>query len=74
MSSVFAELGKTDWPLVPLSGICRDPDDDIFVLCAVSGKAQYLVTGDAGLLAVFRYGDVAIVRSVEFLRLVRKGG
>ena len=30
---------------------CRDPDDRVFLACAIAGQAQYLVTGDGDRLA-----------------------
>ncbi len=38
-----------------LSGICRDPDDDSLLLCAIETKAAYLVTGDKDLLVLKKY-------------------
>ncbi len=29
-----------------LSGACRDPKDDMFLACAVEGKAHYIVSSD----------------------------
>ncbi|MCB8979791.1 MAG: putative toxin-antitoxin system toxin component, PIN family [Ardenticatenaceae bacterium] len=29
-----------------ISGVCRDPNDDKFLACAVAGKAHYLVSSD----------------------------
>ena|SRR5688572_4665638 len=45
----------------------RDPDDDKFLECAVSGGARYLVTGDADLRALGSYGKVRILSVREFL-------
>lgn len=50
-----------------LSGICRDPQDDKFLSCAVEGEAHYLITGDRDLLDIRRYRDVAIVNPGQFL-------
>jgi len=44
-----------------------DPDDDIFVLCAVEAGAEYLVTGDKHLLDLGSYQSVKIVTVTEFL-------
>jgi putative PIN family toxin of toxin-antitoxin system len=42
--------------LLPLLGavpvFCRDPKDDIFVACALGGRADYLVTTDRDLLVL----------------------
>ena len=35
--------------------ICRDPDDDKFINCAVDSKALYIVSGDKDLLVLEQY-------------------
>ena len=46
--------------------ICRDPDDDKFIECAVCAKAFYIVSGDKDLLVLERYGDVEIITAKDF--------
>lgn len=46
---------------------CRDPDDDKFLETAVDGRADRLVSGDAGLLALGSIEGVAIVDPAGFL-------
>ncbi len=46
--------------------VCRDPDDNKFIECAVDAKALYIVSGDKDLLDVGKYGDVKIVTAKEF--------
>ena len=46
--------------------ICRDPDDDKFIECAVCAKALYIVSGDKDLLVLERYGDVEIITAKDF--------
>jgi putative PIN family toxin of toxin-antitoxin system len=36
-------------PAILPNQICRDPDDDVFIATALSGKADYLVSGDKDL-------------------------
>ena len=53
--------------------VCSDPDDDKFLATAVGGKADYLVTGDAGdLLHIQKYRGVAIVSPREFVSLLKR--
>lgn len=47
-------------------GICRDPDDDVILACALEGRADYLVTGDADLLALKSFKGIRIVTPREF--------
>ena len=49
-------------PLVP-----ADPDDDVFILCALAGGAPYLVSGDQHLLGLDRVRGVRIVAVQDFL-------
>jgi predicted nucleic acid-binding protein len=49
---------------------CRDPDDDKFLEVAMSGGADWIVTGDADLLALHPFEGIAIVTPADFLRLV----
>ena len=56
----------------PAPGVCRDPDDDYLLGCAVAGAADYLVTGDEDLLAVGRYQGLAIVTAREFLAILSR--
>lgn len=47
--------------------VCRDPDDDKFIECAVDAKCLYIVSGDKDLLSLENYGEVQIVTVSEFL-------
>ena len=53
-----------------LTGICRDPKDDIFIACAVEGDAHYIVSGDADLLDLSTYQDIQIIRPKTFVELL----
>lgn len=47
--------------------VCRDPDDDKFIECAVDAKCIYIVSGDKDLLSMESYKDIEIVTVAEFL-------
>lgn len=51
-------------------GVATDLEDDLVIATAVAGAAEYLVTGDNGLLAVESFQDVSIVSPREFLELL----
>jgi putative PIN family toxin of toxin-antitoxin system len=55
-------------PVVPIEGVCPDPNDDPFIACAVSGGAEFVVTGDAQLVGLRQYGTVRFVTPSEFLK------
>ena len=57
-------------PDAPAPGVCRDPDDDYVLGCAMAGAADYLVTGDADLLSLSQFKGVSIVGAREFLSVV----
>lgn len=48
--------------------ICRDPDDDKFISCAVDAKALYIVSGDKDLLSIEQYEGIEIITAAEFCR------
>jgi len=50
--------------------ICRDPDDNKFISCAIDGHCYYVVSRDKDLLAVGQYADVKIITVAEFLKLI----
>lgn len=69
----FLRLLRLDAFLLPdaeAPGICRDPDDDYLLGCAVAGGADYLVTGDQDLLSVGRYQGVTVLRARELLAIL----
>ncbi len=53
-----------------LSGVCKDPDDDKYVVAALEGRAAYVVTGDQAFLALKEHLGVAIVTPRSFLDLL----
>jgi putative PIN family toxin of toxin-antitoxin system len=54
---------------VPAVG--RDPKDDIFLACAVVGKAQFIVSEDNDLLVLNPYQTIKVVNVLEFLKIIR---
>ena len=47
---------------------CRDAKDNIFLECAVAGRAACLVTSDNDLLSLHPFRGIPIIRPREFLR------
>jgi len=52
--------------LHPISGICRDPNDDKIIACAIDASADYIVTGDEDLLILKKYNDIKIINPRNF--------
>ncbi len=50
-----------------IKGVCRDPQDDKFISCAVAARAAYIVTGDEDLLVLKEYGQTKIIPASIFL-------
>ena len=50
-----------------LAVVRRDPDDDKFLECAVTGRASYLVTGDRDLRELHSFRGITILTVGEFL-------
>jgi len=45
----------------------RDPHDLAVLACALTGRARYLVTGDADLLSVERIRQIDVIRPADFM-------
>ena len=54
-------------PQGELSGVSVDPKDDKYVHCAVTARAQYIVSGDKHLLSIKRYEGIEILLPAAFL-------
>ena len=49
----------------------KDPDDNMFIECAVALKAGFIITGDKALKAIKEYMNIKIVGPNEFLSKYR---
>jgi putative PIN family toxin of toxin-antitoxin system len=56
----------------PVKGVCRDPEDDKFISCAISAGADCIVTGDKDLLDLIQYQSTRIIHVSNFIRLRRR--
>lgn len=52
--------------------LCRDPKDDIFLNCAISGKAKYLISGDDDLLSLKKIKATEIITPARFLKMIKE--
>lgn len=48
--------------------VCRDPDDDKFIACAVDARCVCLVSGDRDLLTLEKYQNIQIISVTDFLQ------
>jgi predicted nucleic acid-binding protein len=47
--------------------VCRDPDDDRILECALAASAEVIVTGDRDLLDLGAFRDTPIMTPRQFL-------
>ncbi len=47
--------------------ICRDPDDNKFIECAIDSGAVYIVSGDMDLLVLEKFKSIEILTATEFV-------
>ena len=46
--------------------VCRDPDDDAIIACALGGKAKVICSGDGDLLALNGFRGLEIMAPSDF--------
>jgi len=54
-------------PIVHTVRACRDSRDDKFLELALNGEAQAIISGDADLLSLHPFRDIAILTPTDFL-------
>lgn len=50
--------------------VCRDPDDDKFINCALDSNCSYIISGDNDLLTIKNYNGIKIVTVAEFFHQI----
>ena len=48
--------------------VVDDPDDNIFIACAIEGNAEYVITGDKIFLKLKEYKGIKIITPSQFLK------
>jgi len=68
-TAMFESLGTTPDLLLPrkLKGVCRDPNDDLILECAIINKARTIVSGDRDLLVLDPYAGISILSPRQYL-------
>lgn len=51
---------------------CRDPDDDMYLACAIDGGADAIVSGDKDLLALDAFNGIPIVTPRDLLTMLTR--
>ena len=47
--------------------VCRDPDDNKFIACAIDADALFIVSGDNDLLDLKDYEGIKIITAADFV-------
>lgn len=68
--SVVVKVARIVSPDVVVDIVKDDPADNRIIEAAISGKANYIVTGDSHLLSLERIKRIKIVTPKEFLDLL----
>lgn len=77
-TTAFTELLQNEATVTPITiqvkGIATHPEDDLVIAAAVSGKVDYLVTGDGPLLRKVgsSYKGVTLISPSDFLEVLKK--
>ena len=69
-SALIGSAATTVVPTVTLHAVERDPDDDRVLECAITAKADLIVTGDSDLLDLGEYEGIEIIQVAEFLNRI----
>lgn len=65
----YARLAEIVEP-APLSGVSRDPDDDVVLATALAAQAFLIVSGDHDLLDLGTFRDIRILNAADALRVL----
>lgn len=73
-TNAFLALLRQEATLVPITapvyGVAPDTEDDLVLATAVSGQADYLVTGDAAFRDLQTYREIRMVSPRAFLEIL----
>jgi len=47
--------------------VCEDPDDDKFLACAMSGRCDFIISGDKHLLRLSGYQGITVITPRAFV-------
>ncbi len=55
----------------PLTGVVRDPNDDMVIACAVAADSAYVVSRDEDLLSLGEYEGITMITPETFMEVLR---
>ena len=47
--------------------VCEDPDDNMFISCALASKSKIIVSGDKHLLKISGYQNIVVLKPRDFI-------
>ncbi len=50
--------------------LSRDPNDDMFIACALAANASYIISGDKDLLTLKKVSQIKIITAAQFLKML----
>ena len=62
--TIYGEVVETEGISVT---ICEDPDDNMFIECAIASSSKIIVSGDKHLLKISGYQDIESVKPRDFV-------
>src|ERR1700690_2269268 len=65
--SFIIEHAKVYRPVRLKEPICKDPDDDKFLACALASGSKVIISGDKHLLDVSGYAGIEVLQPREFV-------
>lgn len=69
----YVALTELVLPTPLAAPICRDPDDDHVLACAMAARAEVIVTGDDDLLVLNMFNGIAILRPADAMARIAAG-
>ena len=72
-AELISEQGIWVVPTEKLVVVPADESDNRYVECAVTGSADYLVTGDEHLLILGEYQGIVVIKPAAFIALLETG-
>jgi len=62
--SIHSEIVNTQGHEV---SVCEDPDDNMFISCAIVSNSKIIVSGDKHLLKISGYKNIQVLKPREFI-------
>jgi len=65
------ELASTTSGELHIEAIADDPDDNMYLACAIEGDADYIISGDQHLLKLGTFEGIKIITPAQFLEILK---